>query len=92
MIDDAKLRLYVDQIFVIYDRDRNGTLDPAELTNFFNEVFKKMNQSEYVSEQDVQKAIKNIDVNFDGRADKPQIFKVLKAMINSAQTTPQPNP
>lgn len=56
---------------MIYDRDRNGTLDPAELTNFFNEVFKKMNQSEYVSEQDVQKAIKNIDVNFDGRADKP---------------------
>lgn len=55
---------------MIYDRDRNGTLDPTELSNFFNEVFKKMNQSDYVSERDVANAIRNIDVNFDGRADK----------------------
>lgn len=70
MIDDSKLRLYVDEIFMIYDRDRNGTLDPTELANFFNEVFKKMNQTEYVSEREVESAIKNIDVNFDGKADK----------------------
>ena len=35
-MDDNTLRSYIDQIFMKYDRDRSGTLEPNELANFFN--------------------------------------------------------
>lgn len=84
-MDDNKLRLYVDEIFLYYDKDNSGTLDPKELTNFFNEIFKKMNDSNYVNENDVLKAIKNLDEDFNGVANKEEIFKVLKKMLGVNQ-------
>ena len=48
MISDALLKNYVDEVFMTYDRDRSGSLEPNELANFFNDVFEKMhNPSRY---------------------------------------------
>lgn len=48
MLNDALLLNYVDEVFMIYDRDRSGSLEPTELANFFNDVFEKMhNPSRY---------------------------------------------
>jgi hypothetical protein len=35
-MDDNTLRGYIDQVFMKYDHDRSGTLEAAELANFFN--------------------------------------------------------
>lgn len=35
-IDDNILRMYIDEVFMVYDKDRSNTLDPRELAGFFN--------------------------------------------------------
>jgi hypothetical protein len=42
-MDDGMLRLYVDEIFEVYDKDRSNTLDARELAGFFNDMFMRMN-------------------------------------------------
>jgi hypothetical protein len=36
MMDDNTLRAYVDQVFLKFDSNRSGTLEPQELAGFFN--------------------------------------------------------
>lgn len=60
-MNDDRLRIYVDEIFLYYDKDRSGTLDERELTNFFNEILQKMNDNKQVNEADVTRAIRNLD-------------------------------
>ena len=74
---------------MIYDKDRSGTLEPSELANFFNEVFQKMNESNHVDERDVQTAMRNLDQDFNNKADKQEIFNVLKKMMNTSASAKQ---
>lgn len=70
MITDALLRNYVDEVFMIYDRDHNYSLDPNQIANFFNDIFSKMNNPSRYTVQQALKAMREIDSNFDGKATK----------------------
>lgn len=70
-ISDQQLRNYIDQVFSKYDRDGGGSLDCGELANFFNDVFQMTGHSMRISQQDAIAAMKVIDKNNDGRANKP---------------------
>jgi len=48
-MNDNLLRRYVDEIFAYYDKDRSGNLDPFELAQFFNEVFKQIGEDSVVN-------------------------------------------
>lgn len=41
-INDNQLKAYIDQIFSKYDKDNSGSLDPRELSFFFNDLFQLM--------------------------------------------------
>ena len=69
-LDDNTLRNYIDQVFLKYDRDRSGTLDPNELAGFFNDVFAMMGSPQRINPYQAQQSLMMIDRNGDGRANK----------------------
>lgn len=69
-MDDNQLRQYVDEIFMIYDRDRSNSLEVHELAGFFNDVFAKMGDPRRINQQQAMAALASIDRNQDGRANK----------------------
>lgn len=82
-MDDGMLRLYVDEIFEVYDKDRSNTLDARELAGFFNDMFMRMNDPRRFTEPQI---MANIDANSDGKASKMEVFNALKRVLSS------PNP
>ena len=68
MIGDSELRQFIQQVFQKYDRDRSGSLDPNELTSFFNDVFSQMGNPTRFNMQQAQAAMTAIDKNNDGKA------------------------
>ena len=84
-ITDDQLRMYIDQIFVRYDRDNSGSLDARELAGFFNDLFQTMGYTMRVNEQQAAMAIRSIDKNSDGRASKMELFLAFKTLANGGQ-------
>lgn len=81
-IGDQQLRAYIDQVFMVFDRDRSGTLDPMELGNFFNEVFSRIGWPMRVNQMQAMQAMRAIDRNGDGKANKMELFMAIKQMSN----------
>ena len=69
-ISDNVLQSYIDQVFMKFDRDRSGSLDPAELADFFNDVYAMMGNSTRVNNAQANDALRVIDKDFDGKASK----------------------
>ena len=69
-LSDQQLMQYIDQIFIKYDRDRSGSLDIAELGNFFADLYRCMGYSVQLTYQQASQAMAQIDKNFDGRASR----------------------
>ncbi len=69
-MDDNVLRSYVDQVFLKFDSNRSGTLEPHELAGFFNEVFAMMGDPRRMDQYAATQALRAIDINGDGRANK----------------------
>lgn len=91
-MDDEILRLYVDEIFSVYDHDNSQTLDVQEISVFLNDIFSKMNDPRRFNHQQAYDVLKSIDINNDGKASKTEIFLMIKKIL----TTPnhpveQPN-
>ena len=84
-MNDDLLRQYVDEIFMIYDRDKSGTLDPNELAGFFNDIFAKMNDPRRINQGQAMQALASIDKDNDGKASKMELFMALKYMLQQQQ-------
>ena len=70
-ISDQQLRAYIDQVFMKYDRNNSGTLDPNELYLFFNDIFAMTGNNYRLTPQQATQAMRAIDANGDGVASKP---------------------
>ena len=81
-MDDSILKAYVDEIFMVYDKDRSGTLDARELASFFNDIFAMMNDPRRLNQQQAMETLRSIDQNSDGRASKMEVFMALKKVLN----------
>jgi hypothetical protein len=84
-MDDNVLRGYVDQVFMKFDSNRSGTLEPHELAGFFNEVFAMMGDPRRLDQSGAMNALRAIDQNCDGRASKIELFNALKRMMMAQQ-------
>jgi Ca2+-binding EF-hand superfamily protein len=82
---DQQLQQYIDQSFNVYDRDRSGCLNKQELANFFNDVFRSAGLNRTVTYNDVENALRSIDVNNDGRTTKQELFRAFKFMLGGNQ-------
>ena len=79
-VSDQQLRMYIDEVFMMFDRDRSGTLDPNELGNFFNQVFGRLGWPMRINQMQALQAMRAIDRNGDGRANKMELFTAIKYM------------
>lgn len=77
-MDDSIIRMYIDEVFQVYDRDRSGTLEFGEVHNFFNELYVSLNDTRRFTEQDIRMLITTIDVQSDQRITKPELFVLFK--------------
>lgn len=64
------LRSYINEVFINYDKDQSGTLDPNQMTNFFNDLFKSLGIPMVITQKQAMESIRSIDSNFDGKIDK----------------------
>lgn len=80
---DDQLRQAIDAIFNKYDTDKSGTLEENEIFNLINDAFKSLGRNREVSQQEVKQFISAIDKNGDGKIAKPELFEILKQLINS---------
>ena len=42
-LDDNILRMFIDEVFQVYDSDKNGYLDVNELHTFLNQLYMSLN-------------------------------------------------
>ena len=43
-LDDNILRMFIDEVFEVFDYDRSGTLEFKEVHNFFNQLYASLNE------------------------------------------------
>lgn len=79
---DEQLRQAIDAIFNKYDADQSGTLEDNEIFALINDAFKSLGRNKQVSHQEVRQFIQAIDKNGDGKIAKPELFEILKKLIN----------
>ena len=92
-MDDNQIRLYVDEVFALYDRDHNGFLDEAELAAFFNDMYAKMNiPNRIMNQEQAIQCVQSIDQNYDGRVDRQELFLAFRQMWGTYQQQPQQYP
>lgn len=81
MINDMQLQQYVDQVMARYDFNRSGTLESGELVNFFNDLFSMCGYPNRVNLNQATQMMRQMDSNFDGRANKFELFRAFKSMM-----------
>ena len=81
MIGEQELQQFIQQVFQKYDRDRSGSLDAMELTNFFNDVFQQMGNQTRFNQQQAMQALRVIDKNSDGKASQQELYMAFKQIL-----------
>lgn len=89
-INDITLQQYIDQIFNKFDLDLSGTLQAAELVNFFNEMFVMTGYPSRVGMPEAYNIMRSVDQNFDGHATRPELFIALKRLFMGNQPAAVP--
>lgn len=70
-MDDDIIKMYVDEIFMTYDNDNNGSLDIMELHIFINQMYANLNDDRMFTQQEIQNLFGELDYSKDGRIHKP---------------------
>ena len=65
-IQDQMLKTYIDNVFMKYDTDNNGSLDVNEITVFFNDLFRSLNMNVQINQYQAIEAVREIYKDFDG--------------------------
>lgn len=87
-LDDNILRMYIDEVFSVFDYDRNGTLEFKEVHNFFNQLYESLNDPRRFSEVEMRQLFTLIDLEQNGRISKPELFILFKKVWESPNTNP----
>lgn len=65
-------------MFNKYDKDRNGTLDKAELRAVVNDVFEKIKPPNHYKDIKMAKLMTAVDQNNDGVVTRKELFEIFK--------------
>jgi hypothetical protein len=82
-VSDQQLRQYIDQVMYRYDTNRNGTLEAHELARFFNELFQMCGINRRINNYEASNFMRQVDMNFDRKANKFELFRAFKMMISN---------
>lgn len=81
LTSDIQLQQYIDQLMIRYDYNRSGTLEAGELVNVFNDLFQMCGYPIRHNLFQVQQIMRSVDTNYDGKANKFELFNAFKRMI-----------
>ena len=70
-MDDNILRMYIDEVFALYDKDKSGSLDKRQLVGFFNQLFMSFNDPRRIDQNTINQILTQNDMNHDGQISKP---------------------
>lgn len=80
---EDQLRQAVDAVFAQYDKDKNGTLESAEVTSLINDALTHMKAGRQASPEEVTALVKNVDANCDGKISKEELLQIFKKVVAS---------
>jgi Ca2+-binding EF-hand superfamily protein len=80
-IKDEILKSYIEQIFTRYDTNSAGTLNPTEMTSFFNDLFRSLNIPLVLSAQQSLEAIKAVQPSYNGTVNREELFSAFKVLL-----------
>lgn len=84
-VSDQQLQQYIDQVMYRYDTNRNGTLEAHELVRFFNDLFLMCGIQRRINQYEAMNFMRQVDTNFDRKANKFELFRAFKLMIANNQ-------
>lgn len=84
-VSDQQLQQYIDQVMFRYDTNRNGTLEAHELVRFFNDLFQMCGIPRRINQWEAMNFMRQVDTNFDQRANKFELFRAFKLMMANNQ-------
>lgn len=61
-LDDGVLRMFIDEVFDVFDSDKNGYLDVDELHTFFNQLFAQLNEPRRFTQQQTREYMRTFDL------------------------------
>lgn len=79
---DEDLRIAVDNVFTAYDRDNNGYLEENEIRCLISDALKHMGEATPVGTAEINKFIKAVDSNGDGKISKSELFDIFRQIIS----------
>lgn len=79
-MDDGILKMFIDEVFAVYDKDKSGTLEEGELHTFFNQLFASFNDPRRFDKAGIAQIMQSIDMNRNGRITKPELFTLFKTI------------
>ena len=83
-MSDNELKQYIDQVFIKYDKERDGTLKTLEMANYLTELFQILGYGNInITPEQAQQAIKMIDKNNDNKITKMELFLTFKELANT---------
>ena len=74
---DIKILSEVEKVWIIYDRDENGTLEWPEISLYLNELAFPDLQME---PEEVKLVFESLDTNGNGNIDKKEMYEFLKIL------------
>jgi Ca2+-binding EF-hand superfamily protein len=75
---DLKLKEAVDRIYLKYDIDHSGSLEPSEAAGAFNELMIELRIPATLNTQETLQLLQLVDRNKNGRIEKPEFFSCMK--------------
>lgn len=82
-LDDGVLRMFIDEVFDVFDSDKNGYLDVDELHTFFNQLFMQLNEPRRFTQHQTREFMKTFDLQQNGIITKPELFMLFKQLTSS---------
>lgn len=69
-MQEAILKHYVDEVWGVYDSDKDGFLDITEIKPFFNDLYVRVGEDKTYSEEEIQDFFAKSDTSKDGKVCK----------------------
>mmetsp|Transcript_5580 Transcript_5580/g.8313 ORF Transcript_5580/g.8313 Transcript_5580/m.8313 type:complete len:92 (+) Transcript_5580:58-333(+) len=82
LADDGKLNAVTKAVFDQVDADGSGQIDKAELKAAMNQVAQEA-EIEAPSEEDVEKALKELDTDMSGTIDVNEFKELVKQLLQA---------
>ncbi len=72
----------MEAVFKKYDTDKSGTLEGPQIINLLEDALKQFKKPRKVSQEEVDRFLKEIDKNHDGKISKDELMDVFRLLAS----------